>query len=56
MEHIIIFRDGVGDAQRSQVLSEELSLLHTILKEKYSITTPKVTLIIVNKRINQRFF
>lgn len=56
VEHIIIFRDGVGDAMRHQVLSEELNLLHTILKEKYSIHTPKVTLIIVNKRINQRFF
>jgi hypothetical protein len=56
VEHIIIFRDGVGDAMREQVKSEELSNLKAILKQKFPIQQPKVTLVIVNKRINQRFF
>lgn len=32
VEHIIIFRDGVGDAMREQVKNEELSNLRAVLK------------------------
>lgn len=56
VEHIIIFRDGVGDAMRQQVKSEELQMLRDLLKEKFPISQPKITLVIVNKRITQRFF
>ena len=56
IEHIIIFRDGVGDAMREQVKHEELRMLKDLLKARFPIQQPKVTLVIVNKRINQRFF
>jgi hypothetical protein len=32
VEHIIIFRDGVGDAMRQQVVSEELRMLRELIK------------------------
>ncbi len=41
---------------RNLVMSEELKMLKDLLKDRYPINTPKVTLVIVNKRINQRFF
>ena len=58
VEHIIIFRDGVGDAMRDQVIKEEVLILNDVIKEKFpgALAKPKITLIVVNKRINQRFF
>lgn len=31
-------------------------MLNEVIKEKFPIDHPKITLVIVNKRINQRFF
>ena len=58
VEHIMIFRDGVGDAMRDQVINEEVLILNDVIKEKFpgALPKPKITLIVVNKRINQRFF
>ena len=38
------------------MVKQELRLLKEMLKRKCPITLPKITLVIVNKRINQRFF
>ena len=59
-DHIFIYRDGVGDSMRAQVISHELEQLSKIVKEEYktddAAQLPKHTLIIVNKRVRQRFF
>ena len=51
--NFIIFRDGVGDAQRDQVIRKELSQFREAFAEVYNKVgqRPKVTLVVVNKRI-----
>jgi eukaryotic translation initiation factor 2C len=55
-KHISIYRDGVGDSMRQQVLDQELSQFKKILIELYPQNSPSITLIVVNKRIHQQFF
>jgi hypothetical protein len=60
-DHIFIYRDGVGDSMRKQVIEFELDQLKKILTDEYDPkgegnVLPNVTLIIVNKRVRQRFF
>jgi len=60
-DHIFIYRDGVGDSMRTQVIKYELDQLKKILTDEYDpkgegLPLPHVTLIIVNKRVRQRFF
>jgi aubergine-like protein len=56
-ERIIIFRDGVGDAMRQQVIDCEITQLRAVLASKFEgREPPKITLVVVNKRINQRMF
>lgn len=56
-DHFIIYRDGVGDAMRKQVMDCEVSQLKELISEVYNtMSKPKITVIIVNKRISQRFF
>ena len=57
-EHFILYRDGVGDAMRRQVLQKEISQIKEAINETYNLAKkkPYVTVIIVNKRITQRFF
>ena len=54
----IIYRDGVGDAMRNQVIDKEIAQFREVFAEIYNKTemTPQITLIVVNKRITQRFF
>jgi hypothetical protein len=54
----IIYRDGVGDAMRDQVISREVTQFKEAFAELYNKAevSPKVTLVVVNKRITQRFF
>jgi len=61
--HIFIYRDGVGDSMRKQVIDQELAQLDRIVGVEYagddtvpSQAHPEITLIIVNKRVRQRFF
>ena len=56
--NFIIYRDGVGDAQRQQILSKEVSQFKAAITDLYGPDQemPKITLVVVNKRINQRFF
>lgn len=56
VQHIIIYRDGVGDGMRAQINREELRMLLATLKAYQPLDEAKVTLVVVNKRINQRFF
>lgn len=56
VEHIIIYRDGVGDAMRDQIKKAEIYTLNQLLKKEFKMAPPKITLVVVNKRINQRFF
>jgi aubergine-like protein len=57
-DHFIIYRDGVGDGMRQQVLATEVSQFRAAISDVYNKAAkkPKITLIIVNKRITQRFF
>jgi aubergine-like protein len=52
-EHFIIYRDGVGDGMRRQVLDKEISQLREAITETYNTakTKPNITVLIVNKRI-----
>jgi hypothetical protein len=57
-DHIFIYRDGVGDSMRAQVISHELEQLNKIVMMEYNLDgndgigeLPKHTLIIVNKRV-----
>ena len=55
---IIIYRDGVGEGQRDQIVEKEISQFKETLKPIYNTVTgiPPITLVVVNKRINQRMF
>lgn len=55
---IIIFRDGVSAAERTQVVNAEVTQFQQCCNEMYNQaqTRPRITLVIVNKRIIQNFF
>ena len=57
-ERIIIYRDGVGEGMRDQIIEKEIGQFKEVLKPLYNKITsiPPITLIVVNKRINQRMF
>lgn len=54
----VIYRDGVGDAQREQVLSREIPQFQEAIAElsNKASDNPEITVVVVNKRISQRFF
>ena len=56
--NFVIYRDGVGDAMRDQVLSTEIPQFESAINELYNKVTskPSITVVVVNKRITQRFF
>jgi len=53
---IFFYRDGVGEGQVSHVLEHEVMRLKDTARKIRSDYNPKVTFIIVSKRINTRFF
>jgi hypothetical protein len=57
-EHYIVYRDGVGDGQRRQVLDLEVKQMREAILsiQNKAARSPHITLIVVNKRISQRFF
>ena len=63
-ENVIIYRDGVGDSQRKSVLLYELPQLQAAIRKVHGLDcdTPaselpvKLMVVLVNKRVNQRFF
>ena len=54
---IVIFRDGVGEQMRTQIERKEIGQFREVIA-KYcnKASQPKITLVVVNKRINQRMF
>lgn len=52
-DHFIIYRDGVGDAMRRQVLQKEITQLKEAINDTYNLAKkkPYITVVIVNKRI-----
>lgn len=49
----VIYRDGVGDAQRNQVLAEEIPQLEDAIQTVYPEgVKPEITVVVVNKRIS----
>jgi len=54
----IIYRDGVSDRMRDTVISNEVTQFQAAINSCYNSieATPKIALIVVNKRISQRFF
>jgi hypothetical protein len=55
--NFIIYRDGVGDSQRQQVLDREIPQFREAINDLYNtLSPPEITVVIVNKRITQRFF
>ena len=56
--NFIIYRDGVSDVQRDMVLAQELPQLRTVIADLYNKVAeqPEITVVVVNKRITQRFF
>lgn len=56
-DKIIIFRDGVGEQMRDQIVAKEITQFKEVIKEIYNTKNiPPITLVVVNKRINQRLF
>ncbi|EDN10395.1 hypothetical protein HCAG_06198 [Histoplasma mississippiense (nom. inval.)] len=60
-ENILIYRDGVSEGQYGKVLEEELPLLRNACKSIYPADQtkkglPRITIIIVGKRHNTRFY
>jgi len=55
---IIIYRDGVGAEMRDQIIDKEIGQFKEALKPLYNQVSgpPPITLVVVNKRINQRMF
>ncbi|ETE66337.1 Piwi-like protein 1, partial [Ophiophagus hannah] len=53
---IIVYRDGVGDGQLKTLVSYEIPQFLECLKTVGSDYRPKLTVIVVKKRVNSRFF
>lgn len=53
---ILIYRDGVGEGQVPFVVSSELETIKSKLAQVYGEVAPKMTFVIVTKRINTRVF
>lgn len=57
--NFLIYRDGLGDAQRDICLAKEIPQFQAAISDMYQNkagTPPQLSLIVVNKRITQRFF
>ncbi|XP_064424197.1 piwi-like protein 1 [Latimeria chalumnae] len=55
-QRIIVYRDGVGDGQLKTVVNYEVPQLLDCLKTIGSDYNPKLSLIVVKKRVSARFF
>eukprot|EP01022_Parablepharisma_sp_SALTPOND_P001781 TRINITY_DN1073_c0_g1_i1.p1 TRINITY_DN1073_c0_g1~~TRINITY_DN1073_c0_g1_i1.p1 ORF type:complete len:1028 (-),score=59.38 TRINITY_DN1073_c0_g1_i1:556-3639(-) len=54
-DYIFIYRDGVSRAQRDHVLQKELPQLKDAITHMKPGYNPQITLVVVNKRVHQRF-
>lgn len=55
-ESIIVYRDGVGDGQLATVKSYEIPQLKEAFKQIGNDYSPKLTFVVVQKRINHKLF
>ncbi|KAE8148426.1 ribonuclease H-like domain-containing protein [Aspergillus avenaceus] len=60
-ENIIVYRDGVSEGQYEQVITKELPLLRQACDKTYPATaskggTPRISIVVVGKRHNTRFY
>lgn len=57
-ERIVMYRDGVGEGQIATVEEQEIRPIMKTLKRIYAVKNlePKFAYIVVNKRVNARFF
>lgn len=59
-EQIIIYRDAVSDGQSRDIIEKELPQLklaiYNLKNQEFLTDTPKIMVILANKRIEQRFF
>jgi len=55
-DRIIVYRDGVGDGQIEAVFNHEVTQIQNSFKLVGTDYNPKLTIIVVKKRINTRFF
>uniref|UniRef100_A0A673CNS0 Piwi-like protein 1 n=1 Tax=Sphaeramia orbicularis TaxID=375764 RepID=A0A673CNS0_9TELE len=53
---IIVYRDGVGDGQLHSVVNYEVSQIMESIKSMGPDYVPKLSVVVVKKRINTRFF
>lgn len=53
---IILYRDGVGTSQYNEVVSKEIPQLVEAVKAFDKSWVPSIVAVVVNKRVNQRFF
>ena len=54
-ENLIFYRDGVGEGQVQIVIRHEIQKIVSNLEKKYPNKTPKLTFVIVTKRLDERF-
>ena len=52
---VIIYRDGVGDGQIEYVYEHELEVIRKTVAEATGCPDPKLTFVVVSKRINTRY-
>lgn len=55
-KNILFYRDGVGENQLDLVLRRETERIKRELEEIYKENAPKITQVIVTKRLDERFF
>ncbi|XP_047447719.1 piwi-like protein 1 [Mugil cephalus] len=53
---IVVYRDGVGDGQLHSIVNYEVSQIMDSIKSMGTDYLPKLTVVVVKKRINTRFF
>ena len=54
-EKIIYFRDGVGQGFIETLVMNEVKEIISVLEKKYAINRPKITVVLVTKRIADKF-
>eukprot|EP01022_Parablepharisma_sp_SALTPOND_P012137 TRINITY_DN1553_c1_g1_i1.p1 TRINITY_DN1553_c1_g1~~TRINITY_DN1553_c1_g1_i1.p1 ORF type:complete len:895 (-),score=91.64 TRINITY_DN1553_c1_g1_i1:4931-7615(-) len=55
-ELVVIYRDGVGETQRREVLEKEVKSILGALEKKYPDYHPRLIFAMVNKKVHTRFF
>ena len=53
---IILYRDGVGNSQYSDVVNHEIPQMIAAIREFDRTWKPEIIVVVVNKRVNQRFY